>query len=170
MTPKASNDESPAPRDPAELSVDQLSQAFANLMTDPDEEANPAPDSPTEAVDSPPPPAVDAEPEEDTAVTPESIVEAILFVGHPQNEPVSARAIASYLRGVSPQEVDAFVAQLNQNYRDENAPYEIVSQGAGYRMSLRDEFHRLRESFYGRIRQAKLSQVAVDRDNHEFFR
>src|SRR5688572_16202953 len=75
------------------------------------------------------------------AVTPSAILEAILFVGHPNNEPLTSRRMAGYLRGVSPQEVDELIVQLNQQYEAQSAPYEIVSDESGYRMALRPEFH-----------------------------
>ena len=157
--PQPQTDSAP---DATSMSVDQLSQAFANLMADP-EDSDAVDSAAKDDGESPAgtTPAV-VEEDDDTSVNPESIVEAILFVGHPENQPLKARAVASYLRGVSPQEVDQIVADLNAIYAEEGAPYEIISEGAGYRMSLRGEFQRLRESFYGRVREAKLSQVAVD--------
>ena len=41
-------------------------------------------------------------------------------------------------------------------------PYFVESVGGGYRLSLRDEFNSIRERFYGKIREAKLSQAAID--------
>ena len=37
-----------------------------------------------------------------------------------------------------------------------------MSEGAGYRLALRSEFSRLRDRFYGQVRQARLSQAAID--------
>jgi segregation and condensation protein B len=117
--------------------------------------------SPTPGADEPatdsPSPTVD-----ETTPTPAAIVEAILFVGHPENQLLSNRLIAGYLRGVSPSEVDDLVVQLNAAYDQQDAPYRIVSEGAGYRLALRPDFSRLRERFYGRVRQARLSQAAID--------
>jgi segregation and condensation protein B len=154
----------------APLSVDQLTQAFAQLMGEqpidaravgvvaesarPDEQPGEYYQTAADEAE-----AADAD---GGQVTPAAILEAVLFVGHPHNEPLTSRRIASYLRGVSPQEVDALIEQLNRQYDEQRAPYEIVSVGAGYRMTLRRDFQRLRDTFYGRVRQAKLSQVAVD--------
>lgn len=151
---------------PAALSVDQLTQAFAQLMGRGDDHASgSAVKHPTDAGE---PGASelavpdDAEDQDAGHVTPAAVVEAVLFVGHPQNEPLTGRQIASYLRGVSPQEVDALIEQLNAQYDEHGAAYRIVSEGAGYRMTLRGEFNRLRDAFYGRVREARLSQAAVD--------
>ncbi len=104
----------------------------------------------------------DDEDQEESHVTPAAVLEALLFVGHPQNEPLTSRQMASYLRGVSPQEVDEMIGELNEQYDQQHAAYTIASVGAGYQMTLRDDFMRLREGFYGRVREAKLSQSAVD--------
>ncbi len=151
-TPSA--DSSPPVLPAAQLSVDQLTQAFAHLLG----EAPPAsPAAPEASADDG---ALSGS--DEAAPTPASIVEAILFVGHPEGQPLSNRLIAGYLRGVSPAEVDDLIGQLNEDYRQQQAPYWIVAEGAGYRMALQPEFSRLREQFFGRVRQARLSQTAID--------
>ncbi len=137
-----------------QFSVDQLTQAFAQLMGETPAEVPPG----DEPVDS----AEESDAAAEAAPTPAAVVEAILFVGHPQNEPLSSRLIAGYLRGVSPGEVDDLIQGLNEDYQQQSAPYQIVSDGAGYRMALRPEFERLRDRFFGRVRQARLSQAAID--------
>ena len=146
------------------LSLEELGTAYAALVgageTKPDEAVsrcvNQSPAAETE------PTAADAMPEIGVEVSPRSILEALLFVGHPQNEPLTSKQVASLLRGVKPKEVDAMVAELNAIYQSEGSPYHIASVGAGYRMQLRDEFSGLRDVFYGRVREARLSQPAVD--------
>ena len=54
------------------------------------------------------------------------------------------------------------VAELSTEYREGNAPYEIIYDDGGYRMVLREEFERIRSRFYGPTREAKLSQAAVE--------
>ena len=51
---------------------------------------------------------------------------------------------------------------MNRRYAARGAPYRIVGEGDGYRLTLRREFHPLRNRFYGRIREARLSQAAID--------
>ena len=41
-------------------------------------------------------------------------------------------------------------------------PYRIVGAGSGYRLSLLEAFDSVRDRFHGRVRQARLSQAAVD--------
>ncbi|MBN1851355.1 MAG: SMC-Scp complex subunit ScpB [Pirellulales bacterium] len=95
-------------------------------------------------------------------LNPRSILEAMLFVGHPVNEPLSNRQVASLIRGVTPEEVDGLVRQLNGIYDEYKTPYTIISEGAGYRLVLRDAYDRIRHKFHGRIREARLSRGAIE--------
>ncbi|MEO8495739.1 MAG: SMC-Scp complex subunit ScpB, partial [Planctomycetota bacterium] len=99
---------------------------------------------------------------ESVEVTPRTILEAMLFVGSSNSEPLSGRVVAGLMRGVSPREIEELVRELNEAYEAEACPYHIISEGAGYAMQLRPEFARLRDKFYGRVREAKLSQPAID--------
>lgn len=95
-------------------------------------------------------------------VSPRSILEAMLFVGHPQGLPLTSRHVAALMRGVLPQEIDELVRELNDEYARQDTAYVIVSEGEGYRLVLRDKCRWLRERFYGRVKEAKLTQAAVD--------
>ena len=59
--------------------------------------------------------------------------------------------------GVSPKEIDAAVGELNSIYDADDTAYCIQRSKAGYRMVLRDEFRRVRDKFYGRVKEARLS-------------
>ena len=95
-------------------------------------------------------------------VTPRGILEALLFVGHPANEPLTSQQAAGLMRGVEPPEIDALVEELNARYEANGAPYTIQSQGAGYRLVLRSEHAPLRDRFRTRVRQARLSPAAIE--------
>jgi segregation and condensation protein B len=144
------------------ISLDELSRAYAALIGKGDDpyQQPPMPDSSGAelVVDR-----TDAT-AEDTAceLCPKSIVEAILFVGHPRNEPISSEQLAELMRGVSAWEIDDIVAELNVEYQQYQHPYRVVTQGAGYRLELCEEFAPLRRVFYGRVREARLSQAAID--------
>lgn len=163
----------PAP-DQVGLSLDQLSQAFANMLgqgadpyslpEDPDADGLDAAahailagsdtsDSKPEAK-SP----VDAQCE----ISPRSIVEALLFAGRPDNQPMTGQEIAALMRGVGTSEIDDLVRDLNEHYEKNGCPYTIASEGSGYRMTLRSSFARIRERFYGRVRAARLSPAAIE--------
>ncbi len=145
-----------------DVSLDQLSAAFAQMMEQPSGE--PAPREKIEQA------AGEAEDEEDEIVSqpltpdvsPVSILEAMLFVGNTNNHPLTAEQAAACMRGVEPAEVHQLVAELNSQYESNGCPYSIESQGTGYCLSLSPRFARLRDKFYGRIRQARLSQAAID--------
>jgi segregation and condensation protein B len=95
-------------------------------------------------------------------INPRSVIEAILFVGRPDNRALSARELAAAMRGVSPGEIDAAVSELNSLYDSDATPYHIESTGSGYRLSLRGEYARIRDKFYGRVREARLSPAAIE--------
>jgi segregation and condensation protein B len=95
-------------------------------------------------------------------ITPRTILEAMLFMGHPLNEPVTSKQVAGLMRGVRPAEIDALVRELNRDYAARNCPYLVVAEGSGYRLTLRDQFARLRDAMYGKSRRARLSQAAVE--------
>ena len=160
------------------ISLDELSEAFAEAMgrggtaqTAPVESSDAGN---VEQVDASDGPGRESEPLLDAAspaeaaaddacpVSPLSILEAMLFVGNRSNEPLTARQAADLMRGVAVEEVETLIDALNERYQAGGCPYEIVSEGAGYRMALRKRYHGLRDRFYGRVREARLSQAAID--------
>jgi segregation and condensation protein B len=95
-------------------------------------------------------------------INPRTVVEAMLFVGRPDNEPFSPRELAAAMRGVSPSEIEGAVGELNSTYDADGAPYRIEQNNGGYRLILRDEFQRMRDKFYGRVKEARLSPVILE--------
>jgi segregation and condensation protein B len=95
-------------------------------------------------------------------ISPQSILEAMLFVGNRENRPLTPARAAELMRGVQADEVPALVGELNHRYADGGCPYEIVGEGDGYRLVLRREHQALRNRFFGRIRETRLSQPAID--------
>ncbi len=95
-------------------------------------------------------------------VCPRSILEAMLFVGRRDGGPLRVEELAEPVRGVEPGEIPALVDELNRRYRAHGCPYEIQSEQGGYRLALRRPFHSLRDRFYGRVREARLSRAAID--------
>lgn len=129
------------------LSLRRLTDAFAAML-------GRKPPRSEEAVDasSPPPPTISTR----------SITEALLFVGRPTGEPLSAAEMAATMRDIAAEEVAQAVAELNAEYAADGSPLVIVESAAGYRLTLRPEFDRVREKFYGKVRQATLSPVALE--------
>lgn len=91
-----------------------------------------------------------------------TITEAVLFVGRPDNQPLSADAIAATMRDVTPAEVQAAVAELNDEYESDEAAFEIKESAAGYCLALRSDFERVRQRFYGKVQQATLTPAAME--------
>ena len=140
------------------LPLDQLSSALGGLLESGDDPYSTPRASAAEAVDT-----VVAEPEEESCeITPRTILEAMLFVDGPRNEPLSSKHVASLMRGVRPAEIDALVQQLNADYARRRCPYTIVTVGAGYRLVLHPRYERLRDKVLGRSRRARLSQAAIE--------
>lgn len=104
----------------------------------------------------------DLDADEEIAVTPERIVESILFVGTPDQSPISARLLASLMRGVSPGEVEQYVERLNRQYEAEQASFRIVQEDLGFRMELAPSMIPVRNRFYGQVKEVRLNQQVID--------
>jgi|TARA_B100000959_G_scaffold282640_1_gene349530 segregation and condensation protein B len=157
-----------------EPSLKQLSDAFSEMLkTDSGQEAIdhhedlanghqvPSQDSGADQGEKDDDPAT-AVMEERDPVTPKCILEAMLFVGHPENEPLTAKQAAAVIHGVQPREIEMMIEQLCKEYSSQGCIYNIRSEGSGYRMVLHEQYESMRDRFYGRIREAKLSQAAIE--------
>ena len=156
------------------LSLNELSQAFAGMMgagQDPYAEPAPKDDDDEAAIVEAAGPAArlalassgaKLAADEACEVSPRSILEAMLFVGSRDNQPLSSQRVAGMMRGVRAAEIDELVKELNQKYDAQGCPYRIFSEADGYRLILREEYGRIRDKFYGRQRQARLSPAAIE--------
>ncbi len=102
------------------------------------------------------------EPDDACEISPQTILEALLFVGSIDNAPLTTAKAAELMRGVGPEEISTLILRLNDRYGCNGCPYRIVSEGAGYRLVLRKSFGAVRNRFRGRARQARLSQAAIE--------
>jgi segregation and condensation protein B len=155
-----------------EISLRGLTEAFAQALGHPNEDG----DSPEEgggltadAEEAPelsaePPPEMDEAAQTDAAcpISPRTILEAMLFVDNREGRPLDCRRASELMRGVEPSEIPSLVGELNRDYLANNRPYHVVGEGSGYRLALRQRYYPLRDKFHGRVRQARLSQVAID--------
>jgi len=169
------------------LSFESLREAFATIQsaeaelaqTIPEIElsAEPKPESPErpdygiddviDLEDESSLPSLNTEPPVAVGTSLETIIEAMLFIGNRENRPLSADQIAEKLRNVSAEEVDQAIIHINEHYQARNCPYTIrfecgTRERGGYRMVLRSEFESVRNNFYGKIREPRLSQQAID--------
>jgi segregation and condensation protein B len=165
-----------------EVSLDELGRAFAEAMSGRDGSPGPAddmeesgdgvgqgagPDGGGTAVEGPVDEAATAgteatEDDDPVEISPRTILEAMLFVGNQDNEPLTVARAVELMRGVEPAEIPDLVDQLNRRYAANACPYQIVSEAGGYRLVLRKAFDAVRMQFYGKAREARLSQAAID--------
>lgn len=129
--------------DESPLSIKRLTNAFAAMLGRKSTAAEEA--APREA-----------------AIDTRSITEALLFVGRPDNQPLSAESIAATMRDITPDEVSAAVEQLNAEYAEDDSAMTIVESAAGYRLTLREDLSRVRDKFYGKVQQATLTPAAME--------
>jgi segregation and condensation protein B len=153
--------------DEIEVSLDDLGAAYARAAAEHDPEAFASREAADSDADGDADEAeslhiADPPPAEDAWVTPEAIIEAALFVGHPDNKAFSEQRLASLMRDVSPDEVVALIEQLNQSYREANQALRIIRDDLGYRMTIAPEVESLRRSFLGKVREARLTQMAIE--------
>jgi segregation and condensation protein B len=156
----------------AGMSLDQLTQAFTVMAGQ-----ESAPTSPMVIVDEDEF-AADTDrpskPQEHSATTTSAdqsppftinsrtVVEAMLFVGRPDNAPLTSDEISGVMRGTSPADVDGLIRDLNDQYIVQGCPFTIASDGAGYRLVLRGELEPLRQRMSGRTGGARLSPAAIE--------
>ena len=148
-----------------DVSLDELAAAFAQAMGGEavaEEPLETQLQTPHEAEAQEAEPSPETDEDDNCPIEPRSILEAMLFVGNRENEPLMAARVAELMRGVEADEIPSLVKQLNDRYGANSCPYRIVPDGTGYRLSLTEEFHGLRNLFYGRVRQTRLSQAAID--------
>lgn len=159
------------PSDDEGVSLDELSNAYAELIgsgQDPYESKSSDTDddlvvsNKEDSLDESDSAELPATSDDNHPTSPKSILEAMLFVGQTENDPLKAKVVAALMRGVRPSEVEQWVVELNAEYALKDCPYRIVSVDAGYRLDLHEDFANLRDRFYGRVREARLSQAAID--------
>lgn len=151
-----------------ELSLEDLGAAYARVAAQHDPEAFAPPEPLVEEGEAEAHDDADTEPTaapdglDDSVVTPETIIEGALFVGHPDNKSLSEQRLASLMRDVTPEEVEELIQRLNQSYRDADQALQIVRDEWGYRLTITREVESVRRSFIGKVREAKLNQASIE--------
>jgi segregation and condensation protein B len=87
------------------------------------------------------------------------IIEALLFVG---GEPLTAKRACEIIRGFNEEQFNDAITQLNADYRRQARPYAIQPQGAGWMLTLKPKYRPIIEKLYGGVREARLSNLAID--------
>ncbi|HMO14000.1 MAG TPA: SMC-Scp complex subunit ScpB [Pirellulaceae bacterium] len=95
-------------------------------------------------------------------LSPKSILEAILFMGSPNDIPLTTKKLASLMRDVSIKELNALIDELNAAYAEAQAAFRIEVDKQNVQLVLVEEMEPIRQKFYGEVRLAKLTQSAID--------
>jgi segregation and condensation protein B len=104
----------------------------------------------------------DVPPDSHAAEAPASslrIIEALLFVGGP---PLTAIRACEIVRGLTPEQFGHAIDELTQSYRKQGRPYAVQPSGRGFELALRPRYQRVMEKLHGGVREARLSNAAVD--------
>ncbi|MEM0925344.1 MAG: SMC-Scp complex subunit ScpB [Planctomycetota bacterium] len=143
--------------------VDDLGAAYAKAAAEHAPETFRQPEAATVEAEKEPDSAdeVSSTPETES-VHPEGIIEAALFVGHPENSVLSATTLASLMRDVTEAEVVSMIDALNESYRDAGQALRVVEEEGGYKLAIAPAVETIRQSFLGKVREARLSQAAIE--------
>ncbi len=149
------------------LSLEELSQSYSHLINKKNAESGTALEdslqsAAQEETQDFEPLELEVSDSDACPVTPMSVLEAVLFVGRPDNSPISADEIAGLMRGVKPNEIEGYAAQLNEIYASTNRAVRVATIGNGFRLQLADDLNCIRDRFYGPIREIRLNQAAID--------
>jgi segregation and condensation protein B len=145
-----------APADAAPLSAGRFAAAFAKLLAGAKAAQPAAPLEHAAAVE------VEGPPAELGALSPSTVFEGLLFVGHPQGEPVTLEQCGAVLRGMSNVDFEELADRLNELYRGQQRPYHIERRADGFCLVLAPAFERLRDRLQSRTRRARLSRAALE--------
>lgn len=95
-------------------------------------------------------------------VTPQRVLEAVLFVGDQDGLGLTPSDIAALMRGVSVREVHSYVEHLNLEYAANEHCFRIELHGNKYRLVLAPQATASLERLKGRLRETRLSGLAID--------
>jgi segregation and condensation protein B len=75
---------------------------------------------------------------------------------------MTEQRLASLMRDVSPDDVVELIGHLNDSYREAGQALRIIRDDLGYKMTIAPEVENVRRSFLGKVREARLSQTAIE--------
>ncbi len=156
------------------ISLEELGQAYAEAFAQSDEQRLSEQDDDAgsaETLDESAVPTlavVATEPEEnwedesDAVPTPLAIIEAALFIGNPEGRALTETELAALMRGVTADDVSQYVDRLNDGYQLHQQALRIHRDEDGLRMGVAPDMEVVRRAFYGKIRETRLSQPAIE--------
>jgi segregation and condensation protein B len=99
---------------------------------------------------------------EDAIPTPGAIIEAALFIGNPENRGITESELAALMRDVTAEDVSDYVDRLNESYIANGQAFRIHRDEDGLRLGVAPDMEVVRRAFYGKIRETRLSQPAIE--------
>lgn len=145
------------------LSLEELGKAYAQVVgqsddgsSTPEDSASADLESESEALAAP------EEPEIDEVASLASIIEGALFIGHADGRPVQESELAALMRGVTTGDVEQEIDRLNESYKLNEQAFRIIRDDDGVRLGVAADLETVRRAFYGKVREATLSQGAVE--------
>lgn len=99
---------------------------------------------------------------DDAIPTPGAIIEAALFIGNPENRGITESELAALMRDVTAEDVSEYVDRLNESYVANGQAFRIHRDEDGLRMGVAPDMEVVRRAFYGKIRETRLSQPAIE--------
>lgn len=103
-----------------------------------------------------------ADDQEDAIPTPGAIIEAALFIGNPENRGITESELAALMRDVTAENVSEYVDRLNESYIAHGQAFRIHRDEDGLRFGVAPDMEVVRRAFYGKIRETRLSQPAIE--------
>lgn len=137
------------------ISLDDLRQAFADAIRI-GTTSTPAEIKPADA------PSSFSMQGTSVSIVPTSIIEAILFVGSPDQGGVDGKFLCDVLQGMSVEEIENEICELNASYRRCGHPWSIVKEGEYYSMQILDAMDAALDRLTSPPRSIQLSQNAID--------
>jgi segregation and condensation protein B len=95
-------------------------------------------------------------------ITPDSIVEALLFVGVSADFKLTSKKIASYLRDVPPKEIRYIIHRLNERYEREQAVYRIKFLDGAWYLELDEAMQAFQHSYLRKNKGVKLNAATIE--------
>lgn len=145
------------------LSLEELGQAYAKVVA----HAEPQSDDPlahrsdpSAAADEPV--TADSESVPDAVPSLASIIEGALFIGHADGRGIQESELAGLMRDVTIDEVADEIDRLNESYKQHDQAFRIIRDDKGLRLGVAADLEIVRRAFYGKVREATLSQGAVE--------
>ncbi len=91
-----------------------------------------------------------------------AIIEGALFIGHADGRAVQESELAALMRDVTVDDIADEIERLNDSYKHHEQAFRILRDDNGVRLGVAADLETVRRAFYGKVREATLSQGAVE--------